>query len=61
MLVDYFGDYSLAYYMIGVGIAISGFILTTILCYNKCDDKIDASKENLKSEKPSTTSLQSLM
>ena len=61
MIVDYFEDYSFAYYMIGIGIAISGFILTSILCFNKCEDKKDVSKENLKDAKPSSNTLQSLM
>ena len=62
MLVDYFEDYSYAYYMIGVGIAVSGFILTSILCFNKCEEKKEISKEhNLKDVKPSSATLQSLM
>jgi len=62
MIVDNLGDYSFAYYMIGLGIAISGFILTTILIFNKCEDKKDTPKEeNLKNAKPSSTNLQLLM
>ena len=45
MIVDNLGDYSFAYYLIGIGIAISGFILTTILIFDKCEDKKKKSKE----------------
>jgi hypothetical protein len=59
MIVDNLGDYSFAYYMIGIGIAISGFILTTILIFDKCEEKKDQPKtENLKNTKPSSDTLQ---
>ena len=62
MIVDNLGDYSFAYYLIGIGIAISGFILTTILIFDKCEDKKKKSKdENGKEAKPSSGTLQLLM
>ena len=62
MIVDHLGDYSFAYYLIGIGIAISGFILTTILIFDKCEDNKKISKdENGKDAKPSSGTLQLLM
>lgn len=45
LIVDKSGSYALSYYIIGIGICFSGFILTTILCYDrikfkKCDHKM---------------------
>lgn len=56
MLVDYFQDYSYAYYVIGVGIAISGFILTSILCFNT----IESIKKN-KNKKLNSNDLHSIL
>ncbi len=36
MIVDWKG-FALSYYIIGVGITLSGLILTSILCYNKIE------------------------
>ena len=38
MIVDWKG-FALSYYIIGVGITLSGLILTSILCYNKVERK----------------------
>ena len=53
MTVDHFGSYDLSYYIIGVGIATSGFILTSILCYNKCEEpnsKVESVEEGINNE-----------
>ncbi len=38
MIVDWRG-FAVSYYIIGVGITLSGLILTSILCYNKVERK----------------------
>jgi hypothetical protein len=37
MIVDSCDSYALSYYIIGVGVATSGFILTSIFFYNQCE------------------------
>ena len=39
MVVDFTGNYTLSYYLIGLGICISGLVLSTILCYEKIEKK----------------------
>ena len=48
LIVDYSGSYALSFYIIGLGIILSGLILSLILVYNKCERK---DKKKLEPEK----------
>jgi len=62
LLASIGGNLSLFLGVSALGIAISGFILTTILIFDKCEDKKKKSKdENGKEAKPSSGTLQLLM
>jgi hypothetical protein len=39
MIVDYTGSYALSYYIIGVGISCSGFILMAVLVYDRIEER----------------------